>query len=303
MANINKGIFNDYSIKPKNLTQYTSFRGVTDFSQIGKFNQYETGYQFLSVIQLPPFMVALGEQDSTIKQMNQTFKDMLEYEFRGMDGLQDVQADTFEITDGINSVNMINKVTEDTSITISMPYFEKMGGLIAKYSEYYLTGIKDLKSQAKTYHGLIKNGLMEPSLENEVFTLMYYATDNTMLRLEKAVLLANCQLTRAENSMYNGNRSDINNHEVNIEFNAFPIRGVLVDKAAKALLEDITGVTVSNPNSMVGNTRVNPNITNAAVLDSTSYRYGIMRNEAGAGIEALYSKMGAGDENTDPTMN
>ena len=70
-------------------------------------------------------------------------------------------------------------------------------------------------SQAKTYHGLIKNGLMEPGPENEVFTMMYYVTDNTMLRLEKAFLLANCQfqLTKAETSIYNSQKGDINNKE------------------------------------------------------------------------------------------
>ena len=113
---------------------------------------------------------------------------MLEYEFRGLDGLPDIQGETFEITDGINTQNIINKVTSETAITVSsnsyphtgkqfhsivtslLPisplvveyievsafvnwqlhnrYFEKSGSLIAKFNEYYLTGIKDRQSQA-----------------------------------------------------------------------------------------------------------------------------------------------------------
>jgi hypothetical protein len=290
------GTFNDYTIKPRNLAQYTSFRGVTDFSQIGKFNQYETGYQFLSVIQMPKYMVELGKNLASVGAANAAFRDMLECEFRGLDGLPDIVADTYEITDGINSVRMINRVTEDTSITVSSSYFEKQGSLIEKYSEYYLTGIKDPKSQAKTYHGLIKQGLMEPSLENEVFTLLFFATDNTMLRVERAVLLANAQLTKAEQSQYNGSRSDINNREVSIEFNCFPIHNAMVDKAAKALLEDITGVKVSNPTEMGTGSNTNTitreqettysktsegvNVTrNTAVLDSSEFTYSIMREK------------------------
>lgn len=295
---ISTGVFNQYTLKPKNLSGYTSFRGVTDFSQIGKFNQYETGYQFLTVVSMPPFMEMLAKKNDNVGAAHAAFRDMLENEFRGLDGLGDIQADQYEITDGINSVRMINKVTEDTSINVSMSFFEKQGSLIERYSEYYLTGIKDLKTQAKTYHGLIANGLMEPSLENEVFTLLFYATDNTMLRIERAVLLCNCQLTKAELSMYNGSRSDINNHEVTVEFTAFPVRGRLVDKAAKKMLEQITGVTVNNPQTMLGNTTAIPQgnktgkdntgkETRAIYLDSTNYRYGIMRDKNPSAINTL----------------
>lgn len=272
---VNKGLFNDYTITPRSLTQYTAFRGFTDFSQIGQFNQFESGYQFLSVISIPKFMERLGDQSDTIKNMNKSFKHMLEYEFRGLDGLTDVTGDTFEITDGINTQRMINRVTMDTSVTVSMQYFEKSGSLITKYSDYYLTGIKDRMSQAKTYHGLIANDILEPGLENEVFTLLYYVTDNTMLRLEKAVLLANAQLTKAETSMYNGSRDNISNKEMSIEFNCFPIMGYEVDKAASYLLKNITGVKTFFENNVL-HYEVDRSVTSPAALDSNDYRYGIM---------------------------
>lgn len=292
---VNNGIFNNYTVTPRNLTQYTAYRGVTDFSQIGQFNQYESGYQFLSVLQMPTFL----EKNLSMEQMNKNFRHMLEFEFRGLDGLPDLQADTFEITDGINTQRMINKVTMETSATVSMQYFEKAGGLITKFSEYYLTGIKDPKTQAKTYHGLIADGTLAPGLENEVFTLMYYVTDNTMLRLERAVLLANCQLTRAELSMYNGSRDNISNKEMTIEFNCFPIYGYEVDKAAKYLLEhEITGVGVDVVNSVAqyGGTvnmsnDINGQKLNPTVLDSADYKYGIMNAAAPEKVDKLVNAM------------
>lgn len=269
---INKGIFNNYTITPRNLTQYTAFRGVTDFSQIGQFNQFESGYQFLSVISLPKFMTL----NPTMTQMNKNFKYMLEMEFRGLDGLPDLNADTLEITDGINTQRMINRVTKETSVTISSQYFEKSGSLITKYSEYYLTGIKDPMTQAKTYHGLIADGKLAPGYENEVFTMMYYVTDSTMLRLERAVLLANCQLTKAETSMYNGSRDNISNKEMTIEFNCFPITGNQVDKAANYMLRQITGVDVSVKDGTAVYNGYDETVKNPTVLDSANYKYGIM---------------------------
>lgn len=294
-AVVKTGIINKYVVMPKNLTEYTAFRGVTDFTQIGQFNQFETGYSFLSVISMPKFITILGDQKSgtSIKTMANSFRHMLEYEFRGLSGLPDVQGQTGTITDGINELNYINRVTMDTSITVSMPYFEKSGSLITRFTEYYLTGIKDKLSQAKTYHGLIRSGILEPGLENEVFTLMYYVTDNTYLRLERAVLLANAQLVNAETSMYDSNRSDINNREMNIQFNAFPVTGEQVDHAGHTLLQQITGVNTgygTDGNGEVseapyyahkspeGSTYSNSDapIKHVASLDSSDYLYGIM---------------------------
>lgn len=291
MGKVNKGILNDYTIKPRNLTQYTAFRGVTDFTQIGQFAQFESGYSFLSVISMPRFMEELGKQDTDIKSMVDSFKHMLEYEFRGLDGLPDLQGETYDITDGINTQRLINKVTFDTAATVSSNYFEKTGGLITKFCEIYLTGIKDKMTEAKTYHGLIKNGILEPGPENEVFTCLYYVTDNTMLRIERAVLLANCQFTTSRLSdILNSTKGDINNKEISLEWNCFPIMGYEVDKAAASMLQDITGVQVTTQNSTTKYKVVETE--NVAALDSADYKYGIMDSESPSKIATLVNAIG-----------
>ena len=273
---VNSGILNNYTVRPKNLTQYTALRGVVDFSQIGQFDQFETGYSFLSVIKMPRFIEMLAQYDDGVAQMANSFKHMLEYEFRGMTGLPNITSNTFTITDGSNEQQMINDVVMETSVELTSNYFERSGSLITKFAEYYLTGIKDPKSKAKTYHGLIKHGLLAPSLENEVFTFMYYVTDNTYLRLEKAYLLANVQLTQAETSMYDSEKGQIQNKEIGINFRCFPITGTQVDKAAKAMLEDITGDTVNAIDSQ-GNVMYSVfKNKNVAALDSADYNYAIL---------------------------
>ena len=273
-------VLNAYTVRPENLVQYNAFSGVTDFSQIGQFTLYEKGYQMLAVLSMPPFIDELAKQDSNAKLLADNFRHILENEFRGMDGLPDLTGDAgMNISDGINEQNLIGKVSRDTSIQINMSFYEKIGTPITKFCNYYLTGIKDPMTQARTYHNLIRYGLMKPSYTNEVFTLLYIATDSTMLRLEKAVLLANCQLTKAEESIYNGNRSDIgSSQEITIEFNAYPIYGYEVDKAAHKLLENRTGVIVdTDPNNSIPFQNKYDDSTVLA-LDSYDYEYGIFKD-------------------------
>lgn len=289
MGYVFNGIMNNFVRKPRNLTEYTAYRGVTDWTQIGQFDQFETGYSFLSVISMPKFMTRLAAMDTTyVGPLVDSFQHTLEYEFRGLDGIPDLASETATITNGIQDVAMIKKVTQDSSIEISMSYFEKSGSLITKFSEYYLTGIKDFRSQAKTYHGLIATGEMNPGYENEVFTLLYYVTDNTYLELERAFLFANAQLNKVDNSIYNSNRGDIDNKEITLTFNCFPITGNSVDKAAKAMLEVITGVNVTRNSAGITSRQIMAGGANGdgntAVLDSANYDY--------VGLKEVYEAAG-----------
>lgn len=265
------------TIMPRNLTQYTAFRGVTDFSNIGQFAQFEGGYQFLAVLQTPEFINKAADAGyNGVKQLQDSFVHMLEYEFRGVDGLPDMTADTMEITDGNNTARLINNITWDTAATVSMSYFEKSGSLINKYLEYYLTGIKDRMSKAKTYHGLIKNGILMPGPENEIFTFLVYITDSTMMRLERAVLLCNAQPTTAPlSNILNGQKGTYENKEISIEFNCFPVMGEQVDKAAHYLLDNMNAVR-TELNTQVPNNAFRDAQKGSLALDSTNYKYGIM---------------------------
>lgn len=241
MADLNYK-FGQYTKKPKNLTQYKLMKGVTDFGQLEQFNLYETGYSFLVVCRIPKFLEKLTEKDSKdesgLKSLIETYVHVLENEFKGLSGLEDMTVETLEISDGISSLNVIGKVNQQSASTISMTYTEKSGSVLTKVNELYLRGIKDPRTQVKHYHGLLEDGTIEEAgYEHEVFTFLYFVTDNTARHIEKAYLLMCAQPTKAELSMYESTKGDIGNKELSMEFNCVPVTGELVDKKAKEVLD------------------------------------------------------------------
>lgn len=140
----------------RDLTKYLLMRGVTDFGDLEQYNLYESGYSFLNVLQLPIFirnlMLVSNEYDKLIK----SYAHVLEFEFRGFEGgLDNMTADYGQLTNGINQINIINKVNKPSDSTFSATYQEKLGGMMTKFHELYISGIKDPRTEVKTYHGLI----------------------------------------------------------------------------------------------------------------------------------------------------
>lgn len=234
-----------YEVGMKQVRQITPMlRGVPDFSNISQFNQYETGYQYVIVCSIPTFLARLAKNGATLSDgssletLINNFVNAIEQESKGVSGFEDIQSESMDITDGITTINAIQKVTQQGGGSFSMSFYEKSGTPIIKLCEYYLKGIKDPRTQAKTYNGALDAGYITvPGFEKEVFTFMYINTDNTCKRIEKAYLLTNVQLTKAETTIYEATKGDIANKEITLEFNAFPIDGVQVDELAKNMLK------------------------------------------------------------------
>lgn len=229
-----------YVKKPRNITQYTLMRGVTDFGNLHQYDLFEKGYSFLTVISIPKFMEKLAEQNADIKIIVDNFVAILEYEFRGLDGLGDIQGEQQTVGNGIDELSLITKVKEDASVEVTMEFTEKSGATITKFMELFLKGIKDSRSQAKRYHGLIEQGILESGYENEVFTLLFYVTDNTYRNLERAYLLLCAQPTKAETSIYNANKSDIGSFAtMSVGFTCFPVTSDEISRRAQEMLDFI----------------------------------------------------------------
>lgn len=236
------------------LRQYNLMYGVTDFSELEQFNMYESGYSFLKVIQIPKFLEDIAVLNTSYNKLIYNFVHIVEHEFKGLDGLDNLTSDTLEISDGISNINVIGKVTEQTAATVSMRFQEKKGSPITRFIRFYLTGIRDPKTQVKTYHGLLdyndknlngnngtaKGGVSTAGFENEVFTFLYFVTDPTMRELEAAYLLLAAQPTEAEENIYNGEKGTIEFKEVTVSVNCFPVRNNQVDLAAKNILSWMT---------------------------------------------------------------
>lgn len=225
-----------YTKKAYSTANFACMRGVTDFTNAAQFNLYEGGYSHLYVISMPKWIEAFYNIDDDVRKMAETFKYILEYEFKGLDGINDIESEKLEVGDGISTMNVIGKVTKQSGSEVSMSFTEKSGSAITNFIKFYLEGIKDPRTQAKTYHGLIRAGEIYGGFENEVFTLLYVVTDNTMLQLEKAYLLCNAWPTTARTNIYNTTKGDIDKKDIDVTFECFVLDGPDVDRRALDVL-------------------------------------------------------------------
>lgn len=225
-----------YTKRARSVGEYARMRGVTDFTNAAQFNLYEKGYSHLFVISRPEYLEKIAETDPEVSNMLRVFTYILEYEFKGLDGIEDISVDSLEVTDGISTMNVVGKVNKQSASEVSMTFTEKSGSVITNFLKYYLEGIKDPRTQAKTYHGLIKYGLMSGGFEKEVFNLLYVVTDNTMLSIEKSYLLCNAWPTKAQTSIYNSERGSIEKADIEVSWQCFVVDGPEVDARALDVL-------------------------------------------------------------------
>lgn len=260
---------------PRELLNFNLMRGVTDFSNLEQWDLYEKGYPFLCVVSIPDFLRDLADRDDNIKTIVNNYVHILENDFRGIDNIDNITGETNgEISNGIRSIQLINKVTKASNSNFSLQYYERSGSILTKAHELYLTGIKDPDTQVKTYHGLIDDWVFkgvesvsgkDPGPHRECFTFMYFLTDNTMTKIERAFLIAACQPTTANYSdLYTGSKGDINFAEISLSFNGFFINNDYVYQKAQDML-----LAMRNPKNLT-DTRI--------IVDSNNFRYDAIAN-------------------------
>lgn len=254
--------FDDGSKNPWSSKSYMDMRGVVDYGNLIQFAPYETGYCLLAVINGPAF--AEKTTVTGFKDLQDAYIKVIEQEFKGLDGIDDITTETMDISDNISTLTLISKVVQNTNSQISMRFTEKAGSLLTKYNSTYLRMIKDPKTQAKTYGGAIKqigdNGYSAQNygFHMEVFNFLYMVTDATMLNLEKAFLILNAQPTTASyGELYNADKGEIGTKELTLSFNAFVVDGKIANKIGQAYLKAM----VNNSETMDGN-KININSWN-----------------------------------------
>lgn len=235
---------------PREIMNYNLYKGVTDWTNLKQFDYYEKGYPFLLVLRYPKW-VELNRQFETANtvKMIDSYLHILEHEFVGLEGIENITTGTGEITNGIRTLNYINKV-EQASGTFTMEFKERSGMIITRMHEYLLTGTKDKETQVKTYHGLIDQlrslnadgtgfdySSFDPGLDKEVFTFLYFTTDNTMSQIEAAYLIVGAQPTTAELSIADQKKGEIDNVSLSVQFNGIALNNDYIDAKAKACLD------------------------------------------------------------------
>lgn len=287
----------------------SDMRGLIDPSNLAQFNQFEGGYSIFTVVTIPKVLEKLATSNQISPDGTTTFKNkygtliktyvqILEQEFRGISGLDSISADTGEFTNGLSTINMINKVNEQSAGTFTMNYTEKAGAPITRTHELLLKAIKDTRTGFKHYHGLIAAGeiaLNQVGFQSECFSFLYMVTDNTGLRLEKAYYIVGAQPTTAELSdLYNSEKGSYDFKEVSVEFSGFPITGSDIDLKARAYLEALTGYHVNYDDDLVDTSnhvwnKADYGVNGKYKLDSTNFSgYQGVNNDLNANTAATW---------------
>lgn len=251
----------EYLKTPRDLTQYSLMRGVTDFGNLVQFNLYETGYAALICVKIPKFLELLARKEpEKYGNLITNYKHIIEREFKALEGLGDIESEDLTISDGITEMQVTGKVTMQGATTFSMRVHEKSGSPITRTHELFLRGLRDPRgNQVKHYHGLVGDPTVniEPGFENETFTFLYINTDNTMRQIEKAYLIVGAQPTTAKTSIYNYTKGEIDFQEIDIEFRGFPITSNEVDQKAQQYLDWLH----------------NPKNPSRIIVDSSDFKY------------------------------
>lgn len=244
MAEINSKyyMFNDLK-SARDVTKYNLFRGTTDWTQLQQFDMYESGFPYLIMVSMPDFLVKMSDADERVRALVNSYKHIIEYEFLGFEsGIQNIEAETQEITNNIQTANVITKVNAPSASSFSMRYREKAGAPIEKMHELYLRCISDPGTTFKTYNGLIgfEDGQIKPEdagFHKECFSFLYMHTDNTGLLLERAIYWVCCQPTNAPLEIFNGTKGTVEFQDITVEFNGIPLIGDNINKQAKKILD------------------------------------------------------------------
>ncbi len=271
----------DYTKKPRSAAQYSMMRGVTDFTNAEQFNMYESGHSILVIINRPKFIEKIAEMDEDVSNLLEQFCNILEYEFKGLTGIEDISVDTLEFTDGISTMNAAGKANKQSASEVTMSFTEKSGSTITKFIKYYIDGVRDPRTQTRTYHGLIAKGLLADGFENEVFNFLYLVTDSTGLSLEAAYLLANAWPNNARTSIYESAKDTIESKQIDVTFQCFVVDGEEIDKRAVKMLAFVNeDNAVANATSVQGLTKasalakgITQYDTHQINLQSPKYKY------------------------------
>nr|DAS35979.1 MAG TPA: hypothetical protein [Caudoviricetes sp.] len=256
MAAENVSYIFDNTVTPRDITKFTLMRGVTDFTNLAQYDLFETGYSFLISLQIPTFLDKLSATNENYKNLIDNYRHIMEYDFRGAQGIEDITSDTNPLTNGIDELNIITRVREQGGTNFSFNYFERSGSIITKTHEIFLRGVKDPRTQVKRYNGLLRsrfkdagttagNNLMtEKGYQYEIFHYLLIVTDNTALNVEKAYILASVQPAAANTgTLYNVTRGEISFQELQVSMNGFPIPGRIVNDKACQFLDWINETT------------------------------------------------------------
>src|SRR5574344_1031352 len=206
------------------------FRGMLklDAANIGNYDFMVGGYGFFYWLSGPTFMTQTGNT-STLGALWNKFKAITEKGSTSFDGINDLSANTEDITGGIagNSFKQVTNIKDDfDSFTIKC--YEYQGSPLRETLQTWLNGIRDYKIGLANYAGQINtyktgegaSNKLEYSAKNHTAEAAYIVTDPSGFGVEYTCLLTNIIPTKVPKSHLNMSHGDHPLVQMDLEFSA-----------------------------------------------------------------------------------
>lgn len=219
----------------KDLTGYSLFLGGLNVKSkaLEQYNPQKTGYSRIFFVKMPPFM------EKIMPNKTKNFKHIMEYGFKSIDGIQNLQMEFEPITGGYAGRSFeIPTILKDETNTITIKVQEMSGSPIREYVEMWLTGIADPHTGMAHYHGAMDgdNGL-EYAQSNHTAEAIYVSTDATGKNIEFACLLSNMIPKVVKRDQFNYESGTHNTVEYDVEYTCTLYTSPDVNTVATKLLD------------------------------------------------------------------
>ena len=186
-----------------------------DAGRISQYNFHQGGYGRIFWINLPP-MLEQGNKDLATQ-----FKNMTEKGMTGFDGLQNLQAETADVTGGLagNSIKLVTGV-KDSFDSFTIKVKEHYGQPLTTAIKYWVLGTKDHETAWCTYNGLVEKLGWTYDPKYHTAELLYVTTDPTgaSTGTEFACLITNIFPTTIPQDHHNMDHGTHDITELSLEF-------------------------------------------------------------------------------------
>lgn len=219
----------------KDLTGYSLFLGGLNVKSkaLEQYNPQKTGYSRIFFVKMPVYMKAI------MPNKTKNFKHIMEYGFKSIDGIQNLQMEFEQITGGYAGRSFeIPTILKDETNAITIKVQEMSGSPIREYVEMWLTGISDPQTGMAHYHGAMDAPYnIEYAQSNHTAEAIYVSTDATGRNIEFACLLSNMVPKMVKRDQFNFESGTHNTVEYDVEYTCTMYTSPDVNSVASKLLD------------------------------------------------------------------
>jgi hypothetical protein len=241
-----------------------------------------TGFYRLFMVRKPKFVDEYYKKNlsSGVSRFD-AYKHILEYGNLGVSGLSNVDLDTTDVTGGYSGKTFtIPTVAKNSMNSFTVKVFEFSGSPVREIHSTWINGIADENGGLAHFNGLIASGDVPWSQANAAAEFIYVVTDRTGMKVEYAVMLANCIPKSIPISHFDSSAGDHDKVELDLEFTCTPYHGVDVNQKAALLLKQNQIMTNSlefftglDEKSGRFATKTGYNPTNGQIVDQSTLTY------------------------------